>query len=33
MLFIALSGQLVALGGQLDKVVMEYRSYIYTLMD
>ena len=28
MLFVALSGQFVALGGQLDKVVMEYRSFI-----
>ena len=27
-LFVALSGQFVALGGQLDKVVTEYRSYI-----
>ena len=28
MLFVALSGQFVTLGGQLDKVVMEYRSCI-----
>ena len=33
MLFVALSGQFVALGGQLDKVVMEYRSYIRVWTD
>ena len=32
MLFVALSGQLVALGGQLDKVVMDI-DHIYTLLD
>ena len=31
MLFVALSGQFVTLGGQLDKVVMEYR-YAYGLI-
>ena len=29
MLFVALSGQFVALGGKLDKVIIEYRSYIF----